>query len=60
MQKKMIENEFLIREWIEKYTKFLMDNGYTDTDCICEEPKAIDRFIDIESRKAEHKEKDAK
>lgn len=30
---------------LEKYTKFLQDNGYIDSDATTEEPFAIDRFM---------------
>jgi hypothetical protein len=38
-----------IAEWhlaeLEKYTQFLVDNGYCDTDIYSETPTAIDRFL---------------
>ena len=32
-------------ELLDKYNKFLLKNGYVDTDIICEEPFAIDEFL---------------
>ena len=37
-------------ELLEKYTKWLLDNGYTDTDTICEAPKAVERFLEDEDK----------
>ena len=36
-----------VRGLLEKYTKFLQENGYIDTDATCEEPFAIDEFLKI-------------
>ena len=32
-------------ELLERYTKFLQERGYIDTDATCEEPFAIDEFL---------------
>lgn len=32
-------------ELLEKYTRFLLKNGYVDDDVWCEEPTAIERFL---------------
>lgn len=37
-------------ELLEKYTKWLLDNGYTDTDTICEDPKAVDAYLEEEEK----------
>jgi hypothetical protein len=45
----MKENEVIIRnakiELLEAYSKFLEEEGYTDTDWRAEEPFAIDKFL---------------
>ena len=40
----MKENQ--LREILQKYTEWLYDFGYLDDDWWCEEPKAIDRYIE--------------
>ncbi len=40
-----LEERSKIIELLEAYTKFLLKNGYIDTDAVCEEPFAIDEFI---------------
>jgi hypothetical protein len=50
-QKKFIKSILLSREkevreeTLEKYTQFLLDKHYVDSDVYTEEPKAIDRFL---------------
>lgn len=33
-------------EILDRYNKFLLEHGYTDTDVECEEPTAINMFIE--------------
>ena len=44
-----VNNSLLLRsekiELLEKYSKFLEEHGYTDTDWRAEEPFAIDEFL---------------
>ena len=39
----MTRNEVI--EILDKYNKFLLKNGYCDTDITDEQPTAIDRFL---------------
>jgi len=47
MGKIKLEDPFRDRAYslLEEYTRFLLDNGYTDSDVYDELPTAIDRFL---------------
>lgn len=40
------QREFKLRDELQKYSEWLQDRGYLDTDWCCEEPKAIDEYIE--------------
>jgi predicted translin family RNA/ssDNA-binding protein len=35
----------MLKDILTDYDKFLLENGYTDSDVWCEPPTAIDRFL---------------
>lgn len=40
-----VERSDYVKDVLIKYTTFLQDNGYIDTDATMEHPSAIDRFL---------------
>ena len=44
-----------IYEILEDYTKWLLEHNYCDDDVWCEEPKAVERFLEDRDYKAHKK-----